>query len=46
MRKIIGAGMLCIAVGMFLMLLIRDRMAGFLVLLLLGIAGFFNLYED
>ena len=39
MRRIAGVGMICISLGMFLQLLIRDRLAGFLVMVILALAG-------
>lgn len=45
MRKMAGIGILCIALGMFLMLLVRDRMAGFLLIVILSAAGYFCLCD-
>ena len=41
MRKIAGVGIFCIVFGMFLGLLVRDRLASFLIMAVLGIAGYF-----
>ena len=46
MRKIVGIGILCIALGMLLMLLVRDRLAGFLVMAILSAAGYFCLSDQ
>ena len=44
MRRIAGVGMICISLGMFLQLLIRDRLAGFLVMVILALRdGFASL---
>ena len=45
MRKIAGIGILCMAFGMFLMLLVRDRLVGLLLILVLAAAGYFCLTE-
>gem|GEM_PF-5899745 len=41
MRKIAGIGIFCMVLGMFLTLLIRDRLASFLVMVVLSVAGYF-----
>lgn len=41
MRKVAGAVILGIALGMFLMFLIRDRLAGLVFMAVLGAAGYF-----
>lgn len=45
MKKIAGIGILCMAFGMLLMLLIRDRIVGFLVMAVLAAAGYFCFCE-
>ena len=45
MKKIAGIGILCMAFGMLLMLLIRDRIVGFLVMAVLAAAGYFYFCE-
>lgn len=41
MRKVAGVGILGIALGMFLMFLIRDRLAGLVFIVVLSVAGYF-----
>lgn len=41
MRKVAGVGILGIALGMFLMFLIRDRLAGLVFIVVLSAAGYF-----
>ncbi len=46
MRKIIGLGILCMALGLFVALLVRDRIAIFFVMLVLSLAGYACLRDD
>jgi len=45
MRKLAGFGFACIAFGMFLALLVRDRVAIFFMIVILASAGYFCFFD-
>lgn len=46
MRKFVGLGILCMAAGLFVALLVRDRIAIFFVMLVLSTAGYACIRDD
>lgn len=40
MRKAVGIAILGMTLGMFLMLLVRDRLVGLILIIILGMAGY------
>lgn len=41
MRKVAGIGIMGVVTGIFLMILIRDRLVGLVLMAVLGAAGYF-----